>query len=302
MMRFAIDISKLPFPGVIERLDFEAILAALKADFRARYPAFVDVESEPVVMLLEAVAFREMHLRARINDAAKAVFVAYAAGADLDNLAAFYGVTRLLIDPGDPAASPPVPPVSEPDDVLRERVLLGLEAQSAAGPRGAYLYHAQSADPRVLDVSVVGPDDGVTPGPAPGHVWVYVLGRDGVTPADLLATVSAALNAEDVRPLCDTVTVMAATAVPYTIQATLRFYEGPDRAVVMEAARAAVQAYVAARVVIGQDISRSGLLAALHQPGVQDVTLTLPTAKIAVGPGEVARVTTITLIDGGTDE
>lgn len=301
MTRFAIDLSALPFPGVIETLSYEALLAELKADLQARYP-FADVESEPIVMLLQAVAYWRLIDRARINDAAKAVFVAYAWGADLDNLAAFFGVTRLTITPADPDASPPVVAVLEADAALRERVLLALEAQSAAGPRGAYLYFARSADPRVLDASVVGPSDGLDPGPPPGTVWVYVLGQGGATPPDLVTAVSAALNAEEVRPLCDTVVVSAATLVDFTVQATLTFYAGPDRALVLAAAQAAAAAYVAASFRLGRDVTRSGLFAALHQPGVQNVVIAQPAADLVMGPGEAARATAITLTDGGLGE
>ena len=301
MTRFAIDVSKLPFPTVVEALSFEALLAEMKADLVVRYP-FVDLEAEPLVALLEACAYSRLIDRARINDAAKAVFVAYATGADLDNLAAFFGVTRLVLAPADPDAVPPVAAVLEGDAALRERVLLGLEAQSTAGPRGAYLYHAKSADPRVADASVVGPADGLTPGPAPGQVWVTVLGQGGITPADLVAAVAARLDAEEVRPLCDTVTVSAATVTTYAVAATLKFDDGPDRAVVLAAAQAAVQAYVAARFRLGLDVIPSAIIARLYQPGVQEVTLASPAAKIVVGPGTAARCTGVTLIDGGLGE
>lgn len=297
MTRFAIDISNLPFPALIEQVSYENLLTELKSDLQARYP-FADVESEPLVMLLETVAYYRMIDRARINDAAKAVFIAYATGADLDNLAGFFGVTRLVIQTADPNARPPRERILEADTDLRDRVLLALEAQSAAGPRGAYLYHAKSADPGVLDAAVVGPSD-PAPRPAAGTVWVYILPRDGVAVEPLVLKVAEALNAEDVRPLCDTVVVRAATVTPFTVHATLRFYPGPDRGLALAAARDAVAAYVAANYRLGRDITRSGLYAALHQPGVQNVILTSPSADLALGPGAVARATSVTVEDGG---
>ena len=88
-----IDLSLLPAPAVVETLDYEAILSALKADLIARAPELapaLQLESEPLVKLLEVAAWRETVLRARINDAARAVMLPWATGADLDNLAARY--------------------------------------------------------------------------------------------------------------------------------------------------------------------------------------------------------------------
>ena len=70
-------LSHAPPPDVIEELDFETIYAARKADFLGRFPAFsADVESDPVIKALEAGAYRELVLRARINDAVRGVLIA----------------------------------------------------------------------------------------------------------------------------------------------------------------------------------------------------------------------------------
>ncbi|PJN94872.1 baseplate assembly protein, partial [Amaricoccus sp. HAR-UPW-R2A-40] len=98
----AIDLSRLPPPDVVERLDFETILGAMKADLIARAPDLAPalaLESEPAVKILEVAAYRELLLRARINDAARAVMIATATGADLDHLAALFGVARFVLDP-----------------------------------------------------------------------------------------------------------------------------------------------------------------------------------------------------------
>ena len=83
----AIDLSRLPPPDVVEALDFEGIFNRLRADFLTRYPEFTAfVESDPAIKLLEVVAYSELVLRQRINDAARSVLIAYALGGDLDNL------------------------------------------------------------------------------------------------------------------------------------------------------------------------------------------------------------------------
>ena len=93
-----IDLSKLPAPNVIETLDFETLLTDYINDFVARNPNYSALlESDPAIILMQVVAYREMLLRARINEAAKANMLAYATKGDLDNLAAFFGVERLKV-------------------------------------------------------------------------------------------------------------------------------------------------------------------------------------------------------------
>lgn len=295
----AIDLSLLSPPDVVETLDFEVILAAMKADLSSRAPdlaAVLVLESEPVVKLLEVCAYREVLIRARVNDAARACYLATATGADLDNLAAFYGVARLVITPADPGAIPPLAAVMESDADLRRRAQLAPEGFSAAGPVGAYVFHALSADADVLDASAVSE--------TPGAVRVTILSRTGTgaAPAPLVATVLAALSAEDVRPLCDTVGVQSAAIVSYAITAQIFCLPGPDRSVVLAAARAAAQDYADAQHRLGRDITLSGVYAALHRPGVQRVNLISPAANIVIGVTQASHCTAITLTDGGVDE
>lgn len=294
-----IDLSLLSPPDVVERLDFETILAAMKTHLAALAPdlaAVLELESEPLVKALQVCAYRELLLRARVNDAAQACYLATAVGADLENLAAFYGVARLVITPADPDAIPPVAAVMESDADLRRRAQLAPEGFSTAGPAGAYVFHALSADADVLDASAVSF--------LPGDVTVSILSRtgNGAAPAPLVATVLAALTAEVVRPLSDTVGVQSAAIVNYAITAQIFCLPGPDRSVVRAAALAAAEAYAAAQHRLGRDITLSGIYAALHRPGVQRVNLISPTADIVIGVTQASWCTAITLTDGGVDE
>ena len=99
-MTTLIDLSLLPAPNVIEPLDYETLLADRKARLLALAPtaqqaelaAVLALESEPLTQFLQETAYRELLLRARINDAARACMLPWATGADLDNLGALYGV------------------------------------------------------------------------------------------------------------------------------------------------------------------------------------------------------------------
>lgn len=295
----AVDLSRLPFPDAVETLDYEAILADMLAYLRARAPEFdALVESDPAYKILEVAAYRELLLRQRVNEAAKAVSLAYATGNDLDIIAANFNVERLEIEPADPDAIPPKPAVYEDDTSLRRRVQLSFEGMSTAGPAGAYIFHALGAHPDVLDAAAYGPPE------TPGVVEVAVLSRvgDGEPTQDVLDAVDAALSADDVRPLTDQVTVQAATIISYEVEAELVFYNGPDAEVVMDAARTALESYVSRQHRLGRDITLSAIYAALHQEGVQNVVLTKPSADIVVEWDEAAYCTDITLTDGGVDE
>lgn len=300
----SIDLSLVPAPAVVEPLDFEAILAARKAALVALWPeadrpaleATLAIEGEALTLFLEESAYRELLLRARINDAAHAVMLAYATGTNLDQIGANYGVARLTITPANPAAVPPVAAVLEADTDYRARILLSLAALSVAGPEDAYLYHAQSADPRVAHVTAQSP--------SPGEVLITVLARsgNGTPPADLLAAVGAALSAKAVRPLTDHVTVQAPTIVPFAVTATLSTYPGPDAAVVLAQAQAALADYLESVRRIGYDITLSGIYGALQRPGVHRVTLTSPAADVIIDNGSAGHCTAInvTLTTTGT--
>ncbi len=286
----AVNLGLLPPPDVVETLRFEDILKEIKEVLVLTAPELapvLDLESDPIVKLLEIISYREMVWRARVNDAARSVMLATARGADLEHLGALYGVARLLIDAGDATATPPRPAVWEDDNALRARIQLAPEALTVAGSRGSYEFHARSASPDVADVAV--------DSPAPGNVRVTVLARDGNGAAGpaVLDAVQLALSAEDVRPLCDTVVIQSAAILNYQIIATLDIAPGPDAGVVLDRAREAVTAYAGSIRRIGQPVTVSGLHAALHREGVTRVNLTQPAAEVDPGTIGAAHCTAI---------
>ncbi|WP_343463991.1 baseplate assembly protein [Pantoea sp.] len=299
-----IDLSQLPAPDVVETLDYETLLAGRKATLISLYPTeqqtaiarTLSLESEPIVKLLEENAYREVILRQRINEAARAVMVAYARNADLDQLGANNGVTRLMITPADDSAIPPLAAVMESDDDFRARIAGAFEGLSVAGPAGAYEYHARSADGRVADASAISP--------SPAVVTLTVLARDGdgTAPADLLTAVETALNDENVRPIADRVTVQSAAIVPYEIEAELFLYPGPEAEPIRAASEAKLVAFVTTQKRLGRDIRLSALYAALHVEGVQRVNLIKPLADVVLDKTQAAFCTGYALRVGGSDE
>lgn len=104
----------------------------------------------------------------------------------------------------------------EGDDRFRERIRLAPSAQSTAGPESAYRFFVLSADPDIVDVAVVCPED------EPNTVNIYPLMKDGTLPDEAtLAKILAAL-ADDVRPMTDKVQAFAPEAVEYSVE--LKYY------------------------------------------------------------------------------
>lgn len=303
-MSGAIDLSLLPAPDVVEALDYETLLAERKAALVALYPAdeqaaikaTLALESEPIVKMLEENTYRELMLRQRINEASRAVMLAFARGSDLDQIAGNFELERFVLTPADLTAVPPVLAVMESDTDLRARAQLAFEGLSVAGPRGAYIFHALSADARVADVSAVSP--------APAEALITVLSRegDGTASAELLGIVGAALSDEEVRPVADRVIVQSAEIVRYTVSATLYVTPGPEAELVRSAAEARLQDYISAQRRIGRDIRRSALFAALHATGVQRVELAEPAVDVVLGSSQAGYCTGYTLTVGGSDE
>ena len=289
-----VDLSRLPAPDIIEALDFETIQADAVARMLELMPDFENRDSDPVTKLLQVVSYIVQLVRQRINDAARAVMPAYAVGADLDNIGALFGVTRLTITPADIVLG--IPAVMESDADFRRRMVLAPEGYSVAGPEGAYIFHALSADGDVLDASATSPD--------PGEVLVSILSRTGSGAAspELIATIAAYVSDETRRPLTDFVTVQSAEIVNYAVVATLTTFSGPDGGVVLAAAQASLDAYVESSHRLGRDITRSALFAALHVEGVQNVVLTSPAADIVISRTQAPYCTGTTVNYAGTGE
>ncbi|WP_414492327.1 baseplate J/gp47 family protein [Stenotrophomonas maltophilia] len=291
----AVDLSRLPLPDVFEQLDFEQLLAKRLAEFKRYMPEYdALVEADPVYKVLQASAYREMMLREQFNQRARSLFLAYAQGADLDNLAAPFGVTRKQLSPADPNTGTPA--AFETDAEFRRRIQLAPEGVSVAGPEGAYIFHTLSADTAVLDASATSP--------TPGQVIVTVLGRDGDgTPsATLLAKVDKALQSGEVRPLTDMVIVAPVQIVTYTVDADLTTFDGPDGALVIAEARRRLGVYMAEAHRLGRDIAVSAIYAQLHTDGVQRVHLRSPLTDLSIDRTQAAYCAQVTINHVGTDE
>lgn len=206
------------------------------------------------------------------------------------------GVTNTTVS-GD-GASP------ESDEHLRTRIQAAPNRFSVAGPEGSYRYFTLSVDPSVADAQITSP--------APGQVNIYVLTGPitiqpgpspnpvGIASAGLLAKVTAALNADNVRPLTDTVNALAVAEIDYQIAGTVTLYADADPASTMAAANTAAEQYaIALASRIQRDIVPSQIIEALSVAGVYQVTLTAP-GYSQLQPGQWANCIAITLSQATT--
>lgn len=268
----------LPAPQVVEALAYEDIKAEVLSGFLGMAPEFSALlESDPAIKALEAGAYRELLLRHRINQAARANLLAFALGSDLDHLALFYGVERLA---------------GESDDRFRLRIRDRIMGWSTGGGAASYRYHAMSAHADIEDVSVASPK--------PGLVVVALLPRAGTTATDavLLDAAHSRLNDPTVRVLTDTIDVRMATPVSFEVAARVWLRpEAPDSR--LADIEAAFRAALAGERRLGWDVTRSWQVAQLQRGGVYRVELDAPAADVAVASDGYARLDRVTLVLSG---
>lgn len=266
----------LPLPAIVEVLAYDTIKAALIADYVALDPAFdALLESDPVAKLLEVAAYRELLLRHRINQAARANLLAFARGTDLDHLALFYGVERLS---------------GETDEPFRLRIRERIIGWSTAGAAPSYRYHVLSAHPGIEDASVSSPEAGL--------VVVALLPRVDADADEVLAAARARAEDPAVRVLTDALDVRMATALPVTVAARIWLRpDAPDSR--LAELDAHLRAALGAERRLGWDVTRSWLSAQLHRSGVYRLELDAPSADVVVAPDAYARVDAVTLTLAG---
>jgi phage-related baseplate assembly protein len=319
-----IDFSSIPEPTIIEELDFEVILASMIADLQSRDPSYTEIlESDPGVKILEVAAARELILRQRINDALRATLLRFSIGTDLDNLSAFYGLTRR---------------VGENDDELRLRTVERIMGSSTAGGAAWYRYQALSADERVKDAAVSSP--------APGEVAIAILSKEGEqadeatgtnldqlgvafgivrnpgetddsyrirvlaevqsgggygsASPELIAKVNTAIQSDAVRVLTDTVTVQAANIIPVNVTAEVYLY--PDAPVeVFNGLAERLEAAFEAQSGLGWDVTTSWIISQLHPAGVQRIVLTSPAQNVICSASDAPALASVSLTLAGRD-
>lgn len=287
-----LDLSRFTGFALVD-VNFETILAerltSLKERFDARgIPYDVEtLETDPAAILQQEDAYRETLDLAAINDAARALTLAFAKGDALDQIGTTYFATsRATVDDSDPDNI-----VYESDDAYRRRIQLAPEAFSGGGTAGGYLYHALTASPSVKDAGVYVPETGT------GHVFVAIMSTtgDGTVSDELLETVNTYMQGDAIKLATDWLTVEKATINSFDVVANLIVRSGVEPSVVIAEARARLEAEAALRHRVNMPFPRSAIMAALHAGDVIRVDVTSPAQDIDPGVSGVAYLNSITL-------
>jgi phage-related baseplate assembly protein len=316
------DLSQLPAPEVLKKLSYEALITERKQTLNGLRPLvlidgqpvlkqatliqtdtesywkipadqeaglyYLDLSSDPATRIIEADTYGELLLHNAHNQLAKDFLIAYATGANLDHLAANYGVSRLVISP----ATTNLAAVLESDAALRKRTLLMIENYARGGSMGWYLFNTLSASGLVKDAAVISPN--------PCEIVISVLSheRDGTATPDLLAAVEDYIHSRYTRVLGDLVTVQSAEILHYELTAEVAYYPGPSSAAVKAAIETAWMNYRSQSERIGHGIHRSAIDAALHQPGVYRASIQTPAnLPLAVGVMQAPYCDSFTLVE-----
>ena len=185
----------------------------------------------------------------------------------------------------------------EDNESYYERMRDSMESFSTAGPINGYIYWTKTVSPAVLDVAVTSPEA--------CYVDVRVILRDGQeTTEAVLAEIEEALNASDIRPLTDVVTVSAPETVDFSIDATFWIAQ-PNResaAAIEREVRAAVDSFIIWQTSkMGRDINPSYLTKLMMDAGAKRVEVRQPTfqsvADIAVG-----KLKSKSVLNGGLED
>ncbi len=159
----------------------------------------------------------------------------------------------------------------ESDDNYAERIYLKPNSFSVAGPALAYEYFAKEFSSSISDVKVNSS--------AAGSVSVVCLLENGVLPQSAFLT-SLKNYLEDKRPLTDNLSIVAPTAVNYTINFT--YYISSSNTDIVETIKTnvtkAVNQYISnQKNKIGKDINPDELIELVRKAGAKRLVITSPT-------------------------
>lgn len=280
MFELPTELAALPPPKLVEALSYETRLGELRGQLEQIFAvAGIDydvgsLETDPAQILLQVSAYQDIVLRQRINEAIRSWFLAYADGGDLDILAQWYDVERL---------------VGETDAALRKRVVLAIQGRSTGGTEARYRSIALGADVRVADAAVytVGRDPTV-------HVAIFSTISGGIADASLLAKVDAALQDPAVRMVNDIIVVSSAAQQAVDIEANVWLLPSAADSLLGTMQANLTDAW-ARDMALGRDVTRSWVLSKLQLDGVHKVELIAPAADIVIPSNRAAALGTVTL-------
>lgn len=178
-----------------------------------------------------------------------------------------------------------------------ERMRESMESFSTAGPINGYIYWTKSVSSAVSDVAVTSP--------TPGVVDIRVLLQDGQEATEaILNEIQKALNADDIRPLTDTVTVSVPDTVDFSVDVTFYIPQTNSKSAttIESAVRQAVENYISWQTSkMGRDINPSYLVQMMMEAGAKRVEVRQPEFA-TIEDIKVVKLTGKTVLNGGLED
>ena len=195
----------------------------------------------------------------------------------------------------------------EEDEAYRKRIIASTFRKNATGSRAQYKAAALGVSAAILDASPVADEEftngtGKTYGLTPGQVLVSLMFTDTASEEDKAQIIRAAwlaLNADETRPLTDTVIVREAKSKTFTLKVRYRLQESDTgenlRAAVLDAAEAYKQWQSAA---IGRAFDPYRLTSMLYSAGCSRVDIDQSASSFDGGAAGYSTVDGATRLTG----
>ncbi len=280
------DLEALGKPDIIETVSFQALLEARKAKYVAEATlAGLDfdvaaIETDPVVISLREAAFKEVFLRARGNDIARARYLYFATGSAIDHQGAFYDCVRLA---------------GETDDRYKLRIVLAIQGRSTGGPEALYRLIALSTSLRVRDAKVyrIGRSPLI-------HVAILAADNNGVADPALLNAVTIALS-DPYKVVCnDHFEVRAAVQQVIAVTADVWLLPGTDETI-LTTLPGDLKTRWDSEGGLGRDLIQPWIVSRLMTLGVMRAVVTSPSSDIIMPPYQAVSISSVTLTNRGRD-
>jgi phage-related baseplate assembly protein len=281
---------------VLEELNAEETLAqrmqrlkTLWASYDPPSAAQYDVENlefDPIKINQEACTYFELLLRDRVNQAARAVTLAFAIGTDLEAIASRYpgGVPRLE---------------GESDERYRRRIWLSPNTLSPHGTAEAYEYWALTALPLLRDVTAI---KAVAHDYYPTIVISCLMGLEYDDPRPTqqqLVLVRSYIQDLSRMGLTDVISVSGPKVKETAYNINVYLYHGtiPDQAIAQITSN--LQQLIVNQYWLGHDHTHTAIHAVCALPGVHHIEILEPATDIYIPSDWVVKVTAITLTIAG---
>lgn len=263
------------YPDILPKLDIEALIRKRLSEFKELCPEWnLELESDPIVKLIELLAYVETIDNAEENTAILSNLLGYAEGDRLDELAKFYQLQRLT---------------SETDDRFRKRLELHISGMSGMGT--ADYYRAQA-----LSVAVWVKDAHISTGRF-GQLFVTIWTASDA-PQDAAQIAFDYLSSKSRRMATDTIHVSLATPRILNIRATL--YRSVSTPVArVNDAKIALQASLDTNIGLGATLTKAWLIGRLAIDGIKNIELLSPIEDLVCAENEYPVIGGFDVIDGG---